>query len=260
MRIEQSVEVDAPVQQVWDFVSDVPQVAPCMPGAKLTKVVDEKTYEGTVVVKLGPIRMTYKGTVVVDEMNDADHTARMSANGRDVKGAGTARAQVEAKLEPVSDTVTRINVGSDVQLTGKVASFGRGAVQDVANRLFGQFASNLRDALHNQGNGHGGGESGEQATAAATGTAATAAGTQTSPATGTAATQTAPSEPGATGAPTNPPAAKPAARPSAPTAADPKPLEAGGLIGTVVTGRAKAFAETFGAFARGLRIRLRERR
>jgi carbon monoxide dehydrogenase subunit G len=148
MRIENTLEVDAPLDRVWALVNDIPRVAPCMPGAALTGVGDDDTYEGTVAVKLGPLRMAYKGKVVVESVDEANHSARLAANGRDTKGAGTARAAVETRLEPVDATRTRLHVTSDVQLTGKVASFGRGgAINDVATRLFGQFADCLRATL-----------------------------------------------------------------------------------------------------------------
>jgi len=165
MKIENTVEVDAPLDRVWALVNDIPRVAPCMPGAALTGVLDDKTYEGTVAVKLGPLRMSYKGKVTIDEVDEANHSARLTASGKDTKGAGTARASVETHLEPASDTHTRLRVTSDVQLTGKVASFGRGgAINDVATRLFGQFADCLRATL-------------EAETAAAPGLAAAEAGT-----------------------------------------------------------------------------------
>jgi uncharacterized protein len=144
-------------------------------------VLDDKTYEGTVAVKLGPLRMSYKGKVVVEEVDEANHSARLAASGRDTKGAGTARASVTTRLEPAGDTHTRLQVTSDVQLTGKVASFGRGgAINDVATRLFGQFADCLRATLEGE----------PAATAAADGAAGTAgAGTGAAAATGgTAAT------------------------------------------------------------------------
>src|SRR5829696_773711 len=148
MRIENTVEVDAPLERVWALVNDIPRVAPCMPGAALTGVGDDDTYEGTVAVKLGPLRMSYKGKVSIDEVDDANHSARLTASGKDTKGAGTARATVETRLEPAGETHTRLHVTSDVQLTGKVASFGRGgAINDVATRLFGQFADCLRATL-----------------------------------------------------------------------------------------------------------------
>ena len=151
MRIENTVEVDAPLERVWALVNDIPRVAPCMPGAALTGVGDDGTYEGTVAVKLGPLRMSYKGKVSVDEVDDASHSARLTASGKDTKGAGTARATVETRLEPGGETHTRLHVTSDVQLTGKVASFGRGgAINDVATRLFGQFADCLRTTLEGE--------------------------------------------------------------------------------------------------------------
>jgi len=180
MRIENTVEVDAPLDQVWALVNDIPRVAPCMPGAALTGVLDDKTYEGTVAVKLGPLRMSYKGKVVVEEVDEANHSARLAASGRDTKGAGTARASVTTRLEPAGDTHTRLQVTSDVQLTGKVASFGRGgAINDVATRLFGQFADCLRATLEGE----------PAATAAAEGAAGTGgAGAAAAATGGTAAT------------------------------------------------------------------------
>src|SRR5215211_613377 len=108
MRIENTVEVDAPLDRVWALVNDIPRVAPCMPGAVLTGVVDDQTYEGTVAVKLGPLRMAYKGKVVVEAVDEANHSARLAASGRDTKGAGTARASVETRLEPAGDSHTRL--------------------------------------------------------------------------------------------------------------------------------------------------------
>ena len=181
MRIENTVEVDAPLERVWALVNDIPRVAPCMPGAALTGVGDDDTYEGTVAVKLGPLRMSYKGKVSIDEVDDANHSARLTASGKDTKGAGTARATVETRLEPAGETHTRLHVTSDVQLTGKVASFGRGgAINDVATRLFGQFADCLRATLEAEtataGSGAGAG------VAAAAGSAPTPAVAEPSPA------------------------------------------------------------------------------
>ena len=170
MRIENTVEVDAPLDRVWALVNDIPRVAPCMPGAALTGVLDDDTYEGTVAVKLGPLRMSYKGKVVVEDVDEANHSARLAATGKDVKGAGTARASVETRLEAVGDNHTRLHVTSDVQLTGKVASFGRGgAINDVATRLFGQFADCLRATLESDASPSGFGGTGAGAAAAATG-------------------------------------------------------------------------------------------
>jgi carbon monoxide dehydrogenase subunit G len=231
MRIENTVEVDAPLDRVWALVNDIPRVAPCMPGAALTGVLDDKTYEGTVAVRLGPLRMSYKGKVTVDEIDHAGHSARLTASGKDTKGAGTAKANVQTRLEPTSDTHTRLHVTSDVQLTGKVASFGRGgAINDVATRLFGQFADCLRATLE-----------AEPATAAGPGgagagsAAAGAAGTEAAAATGAGAATTA--APGAS-------PATPGPSPAAPAGAGPpsEPVAAGD--GTTTAGDGAASAAT----------------
>jgi uncharacterized protein len=271
MRIENTVEVDAPLDRVWALVNDIPRVAPCMPGAALTGVLDDKTYEGTVAVKLGPLRMTYKGKVTVDEIDDAAHSARLTASGKDTKGAGTAKASVETRLEPTSDTRTRINVTSDVQLTGKVASFGRGgAINDVATRLFGQFADCLRATL--EGEGSTAAETGPdtaagtapatpaEATAAGTATATPAEATGAGAAPATSADAAPPSEPVAAGDGTTTAGAGAAAAPTAaatPPPRAPEALDAGSLVGTVIKGRLQAF---FAAIANFFRRLFRRRR
>jgi uncharacterized protein len=256
MRIENTVEVDAPLERVWALVNDIPRVAPCMPGAALTGVGDDNTYEGTVAVKLGPLRMSYKGKVSIDEVDDANHRARLTASGKDTKGAGTARATVETRLEPAGETHTRLHVTSDVQLTGKVASFGRGgAINDVATRLFGQFADCLRSTLES-----------EAATARAGAAEAAAASApapavaQPSPAApapdggpvAAPVTEAAPSPAPATPADAAPTAAAPAANAGATAPSRPvEALDAGSLVGTVIKGRLQAlFAAIAGFFRR----------
>jgi len=224
MRIENVVEVDAPVDRVWALVNDIPRVAPCMPGAALTGVVDERTYEGTVAVKLGPMRMSYTGKVVIEEVDEAGRSARLAASGKDTKGAGTARASVETRLEPLGDARTRMSVVSDVQLTGRVASFGRGgAINDVATRLFGEFAECLRATLEAEG------------APAAEAPAAGASAVETPAATVT---------PGAAPIHANP-------APAAPPQAS-RHIDAGSLAGTVVKGRLRAFFQAVAAFFRRL--------
>jgi carbon monoxide dehydrogenase subunit G len=245
MRIENVVEVDAPVDRVWALVNDIPRVAPCMPGAALTGVVDERTYEGTVAVKLGPLRMSYKGRVVVEEVDEAGRSARLAASGKDTKGAGTARATVETRLEPVGDARTRIAVASDVQLTGRVASFGRGgAINDVATRLFGEFADCLRATLEAEG----------AATAEEPAAEEPAAEEPAAPAPATGA-----EEPVAAAPPVETPAATvtPGAAPihTTPVPAAPQAsrhIDAGSLAGTVVMGRLRAFFQAIAAFFRRL--------
>ena len=240
MRIENTVEVDAPLDRVWALVNDIPRVAPCMPGAALTGVLDDTAYEGTVAVKLGPLRMSYKGKVVVEEVDEANHSARLAASGRDTKGAGTARASVETRLEPAGDRHTRLHVTSDVQLTGKVASFGRGgAINDVATRLFGQFSDCLRATLESE---------------------AAPAGTRAAEPAATAGPGAAPVTEGAPAAAAPVEEAPAPAVPAADTAAasagaPPRPVEAldaGSLAGTVIKGRLQALFAAIARFFRRL--------
>jgi carbon monoxide dehydrogenase subunit G len=281
MKIENTVEVDAPLDRVWALVNDIPRVAPCMPGAALTGVLDDHTYEGTVAVKLGPLRMSYKGKVTVDQVDEANHSARLTASGRDTKGAGTAKANVETRLEPAGDTRTRLKVTSDVQLTGKVASFGRGgAINDVATRLFGLFADCLRATLEAQPTpatapadtaATAGPEPVGTGTAESVGAAAAesvGAGVDESvgagASTATGATPGLPSEPvaagdGSTTAGTGtgtPPAATvtPGAAPVSPVPPPraPQALDAGSLVGTVIKGRLQALVQAIAGFFRRL--------
>ena len=283
MRIENTVEVDAPLDRVWALVNDIPRVAPCMPGAALTGVLDDATYEGTVAVKLGPLRMSYKGKVVVEGVDEATHSARLAATGKDTKGAGTARASVETRLEAVGDNHTRLHVTSDVQLTGKVASFGRGgAINDVATRLFGQFADCLRATLESQPAPAGSAE--EDGATAATGettAGAISAGPSAAPASAPAAPQAEPQGMGpspSSSADAGPPSGAgaagdgtttagdgaaaapsattpPAVTPRSPQAPAPRPVEAldaGSLVGTVVKGRLTALFQAIAGFFRRL--------
>jgi uncharacterized protein len=265
MRIENVVEVDAPVDRVWALVNDIPRVAPCMPGAALTGVVDERTYEGTVAVKLGPLRMSYKGTVVIEEVDEAARSARLAASGKDTKGAGTARASVETRLEPAGEARTRLSVTSDVQLTGRVASFGRGgAINDVATRLFREFADCLRTTLESeQAPATAGGAAaapeaapGEAATPPAAAPEVEGAAAPAGPATAAepaaaAAEAPAPAEPAAAETPAA--TVTPSAAPVHATPAQPvRPLDAGSLAGTVIVGRLRAIGQAIAAFFRRL--------
>lgn len=276
MKIENTVEVDAPLDRVWALVNDIPRVAPCMPGAALTGVLDDGTYEGTVAVKLGPLRMSYKGKVTVQEVDEANHSARLAASGKDTKGAGTARASVETRLESAGDTRTRLHVTSDVQLTGKVASFGRGgAINDVATRLFGQFADCLRATLEAESTPAAAGTA-EAAGAGAAGTGAEAgagteagAGAEAAGVAGAGATTATGAQPGpssdavaagdgttTTGAGAAPTATSrtgtPAARPATPAPRAAEALDAGSLVGTMIKGRLQALFQAIGRFFRRL--------
>jgi hypothetical protein len=148
MLINNSFEVPLPPDQAWNVLMDIPRIAPCMPGAELTDVVDENTYGGKVSVRLGPVALTFAGTVKFSEKDEAARKARVLAQGKDAKGRGGAHANVDFMIEPVPSG-SRVVVKTDLTLSGAVAQYGRasGMIQDVAQQLIGQFANSLKAQL-----------------------------------------------------------------------------------------------------------------
>jgi carbon monoxide dehydrogenase subunit G len=138
MRLDHSFTVPVPVERAWEVLLDLPRIAPCMPGATLTGV-DGDTFTGTVKVKLGPIALTYQGKGRFVERDEAGRRVVIQASGKDTRSAGTAAATVTAVLAGEGDT-TRVDVGTDLTVTGRPAQFGRGMIADVGAKLIGQFA------------------------------------------------------------------------------------------------------------------------
>ena len=146
MELNDSFEVAHPVEAVWEVITDVERIAPCLPGAQLTGS-DGDVHEGLVKVKVGPITSQYKGKASFTERDDAAHRLLMSASGRDTRGAGNASAEITVALEAVTEASTRVSVHTDLTITGKVAQFGRGVLADVSRKLMGQFADNLAELV-----------------------------------------------------------------------------------------------------------------
>ena len=138
MRIENDMHVSASMEEAWALLTDIPAIAPCLPGAKLIDQ-DGDTYEGTMKVKVGPIVAEYSGTATVVEMNETDRTVKLTASGRDKRGAGNASADIFASMVE-DDGGTTVSIATDLKVAGKVAQFGRGAMADISKKLLGQFA------------------------------------------------------------------------------------------------------------------------
>lgn len=150
MDLNNTFEVARPIDEAWAVLTDLERIAPCLPGAQLTEVEGDD-YRGFVKVKVGPITAQFKGAANFVERNDQDHKAVLSGKGRDTRGAGNASALITAKLEAVSDSITRVNVDTDMKITGKFAQFGRGVMADVSANLMDQFAQNLAEMLAEDG-------------------------------------------------------------------------------------------------------------
>jgi carbon monoxide dehydrogenase subunit G len=143
VELQNSFTVPTSVDEAWAVLLDIPRVAPCMPGAVLDGAVDDSTYQGRVKVKLGPIAMTYRGTVTLDEVDEAARRISLTAKGRELRGAGTANATATATLTEAAAGTTEVVVVTSLDLTGRPAQFGRGVLNDVSEKLIGQFAANL---------------------------------------------------------------------------------------------------------------------
>src|SRR5207249_3185632 len=149
-------EVDAPADTVFATLVDIPTIAPCMPGAALTGSTGEGLYEGTVKVKLGPITAQYKGKASLTETDPQARRAVLLAEGAETRGQGTASATITAQCMPKGDK-TMVEIETDLKITGKVAQFGRGVLQDVSAKLIGQFADCLATTVLAGGGGYAGG-------------------------------------------------------------------------------------------------------
>jgi carbon monoxide dehydrogenase subunit G len=148
MEFDNSFEVPLPPAQAWKVLLDIQRIAPCMPGAELTEVVGANTYKGKIGVRLGPVALTFAGIVKFDEIDDAKHTARVSAQGTDAKGRGGANAASVFRLEPAG-TGSKVLVHTNLTLSGAVAQYGRGVgiIQATATQIMNQFAKSLKDKL-----------------------------------------------------------------------------------------------------------------
>ena len=150
MELEHSFTVPVPVDQAWDVLLDVEQVAPCMPGATLDSV-DGDEIKGRIKVKVGPISITYAGTARFTERDRDAGVVTLEASGKETRGSGTAAATVRSELHG-QDGQTEVTVHTSLNVTGRPAQFGRGVMADVSAKLIGIFATNLADML-TAGNG-----------------------------------------------------------------------------------------------------------
>ena len=148
MKLEQSFEVDAPIEQVWTALIDLEKVAPCLPGAAITGHDDDGTYHGEFQVKLGPTTASYRGTIRIESADADTHTATLAAEGSDKRGQGGASATIVNTLHESDGGGTRVDAVTDFTITGRLASFGRGGmIKDISNRLLRDFATCLQQRL-----------------------------------------------------------------------------------------------------------------
>ncbi|TDV52137.1 SRPBCC family protein [Actinophytocola oryzae] len=146
MLITSDFEVPQPVERVWDYLLDVPRMAPNLPGTELTEVVDEDNFKGRVSVKMGPVSLRFAGTAQIAERDEAGRRVVLNASGAEERGKGQASMRLTATLVKAGSG-TRIAVEQDLTIAGAAAQYGRGMITDVTNVLLGRFASNIAEDI-----------------------------------------------------------------------------------------------------------------
>ena len=146
MIIENEFRVGADIDTVWRELLDMEGVASCLPGATISATDHENVYDGSMRLKLGPMRVEYRGTATLSEVDEEHHTAVISLHAREAKGQGSAMATIRNRLETLDDG-TRVSAQTDLQITGPQAQFGRGVIEDVGKRVLGEFSQRLEERI-----------------------------------------------------------------------------------------------------------------
>jgi uncharacterized protein len=148
VRLENTFDVPVAPAEAWRILTDVERVAPCVPGARLTEVLDDDAYKGTMQVKLGPVSLAFDGKAQFIERDDNAHTAKLRANGRETRNRGTADADVTFALEPQGDG-TLVRIETELQLSGPIAQYGRsqGVILSVSEEMIDRFATALKNDI-----------------------------------------------------------------------------------------------------------------
>jgi uncharacterized protein len=152
VEFDNSFEVPLPPAQAWALLMDIERIAPCMPGAELTEIIDAKNYKGKVAVRLGPVALAFAGLVTFEELDNANRRARVKAQGTDSKGRGGAHATASFRVDDAPGG-SKVLVHTDLSLSGSVAQYGRGVgmIQATAAQIMNQFAANLKAQIARDG-------------------------------------------------------------------------------------------------------------
>ena len=146
-KTEETFQIQAPPDRVWEYLIDPRQVVTCLPGAELTSVQDASTFLGKVKVKVGPVVAAYSGKVVITERDDAARVIRMVGEGRENAGGGSAKVVITSAVAALPGGGTEVRVTADLDVVGRIAQFGRGMIESVNKQLFRQFTECVRGKL-----------------------------------------------------------------------------------------------------------------
>ncbi len=150
IRIEKTFQVQEPLASVWKFISDPRKVASCLPGAQITEAVDDRTFKGVIKVQVGPSVTDYKGQVHIERLDDQNHEIEIVGKGQDVRGKGSASMKMTGKVQTLPDGSTEVASVAEVNVVGLLAQLGARMIQEVSNKMFAEFTSNLRVRLEQE--------------------------------------------------------------------------------------------------------------
>lgn len=150
LRIEKTFQVSQPIEKVWGLLSDPAKVASCVPGAQITGKIDEKTYKGSITVKVGPSVTDYKGEVQILRLDAQNHEIEIQGKGQDVRGRGSASMTMTGKLVWLDGGVTQVTSISEVNVVGILAQMGSRVITEVSNIMFDKFSQNFQALLQQQ--------------------------------------------------------------------------------------------------------------
>jgi carbon monoxide dehydrogenase subunit G len=150
IRIEKTFQVQEPLETVWKFIRDPRKVANCLPGAQITETVDDCTFKGVIKVQVGPSVTDYKGQVNIERLDDQQHEIELVGKGQDIRGKGSASMKMTGKVQSLPDGSTEVASVAEVNVVGLLAQMGARMIQEVSNKMFAEFTSNLRVRLEQE--------------------------------------------------------------------------------------------------------------
>ena len=149
--LQHNVTLEQPIDKVWAVLSDPWQVAPCLPGAEVTEALSDTEYAGKVKIKLGPLGLTVKGRIVVEELDHASYKIRMRGKGQDALGAGSASMTMTGQLTSLGDSSTALATEAEIEINGRMAQFASRLIHSVSDSMFNKFLANLQKKLSEAG-------------------------------------------------------------------------------------------------------------
>jgi carbon monoxide dehydrogenase subunit G len=150
IRIEKTFQIQEPVESVWKFLCDPKKVASCVPGAKITEAVDDRTYKGLIRVQVGPTVTDYKGQLQIERRDDQKHEIEISGKGQELRGKGSASMKMTGKVSTLPDGCTEVSSVSEVNVVGLLAQLGARMINEVSNKVFAEFTATFRARLEQE--------------------------------------------------------------------------------------------------------------